>query len=105
MFTETYHERTHHTNELNMLQPGFFIEIPEELAKERGIANGPRARVNSARGSIEGTAMGTRRLRALTIDGKRVWHIGFPFSWGYERDTKHDGTLPNFLTSSAMNPN
>jgi formate dehydrogenase major subunit len=103
--TETYHYWTHHTNELNMLQPGFFIEIPEELAKERGIANGSRARVTSARGSIEGTAMVTRRLRALTIDGKRVWHIGFPFSWGYEGDPKHVGPLANFLTSSAMDPN
>jgi formate dehydrogenase major subunit len=103
--TEMYHYWTHHTNELNQLQPGFFIEIPEELAREKGIANGSRARVTSARGSIEGVAMVTRRLRQLTVDGKRVWHIGFPLHWGYEGDPKHVGPLANFLTPSAMDPN
>jgi hypothetical protein len=29
--TELYHYWTHHTNELNQLQPEFFIEIPEDL--------------------------------------------------------------------------
>ena len=103
--TEMYHYWTHHTNELNQLQPGFFIEIPEELAREKGIANGSRARVTSARGSIEGVAMVTRRLRQLTVDGQRVWHIGFPLHWGYEGDPNHVGPLANFLTPSAMDPN
>jgi len=103
--TEMYHYWTHHTNELNQLQPGFFIEIPEELAREKGITNGSRARVTSARGSIEGVAMVTRRLRQLTIDGQRVWHIGFPLHWGYEGDPNHVGPLANFLTPSAMDPN
>jgi formate dehydrogenase major subunit len=103
--TELYHYWTHHTNELNQLQPGFFIEIPEELAREKGITNGSRARVTSARGSIEGVAMVTRRLRQLTIDGQRVWHIGFPLCWGYEGDPKHVGPLANFMTPSAMDPN
>ncbi len=62
--TEHYHYWTHHTNILNQLQPGFFIEIPEELAKEKGITNGSRARVTSARGSVEGVAMVTKRSRA-----------------------------------------
>src|SRR5712691_9950081 len=103
--TEHYHYWTHHTNILNQLQPGFFIEIPEELAKEKGITNGSRARVTSARGSIEGVAMVTRRLHKMTIDGKQVWHIGFPLHWGYEGDPKHIGPLANFLTPSAMDPN
>jgi anaerobic selenocysteine-containing dehydrogenase len=103
--TEHYHYWTHHTNVLNQLQPGFFIEIPEELAKEKGIANGSRARVTSARGSIEGVAMVTKRLKKQVIDGKPVWHIGFPLHWGYEGDPKHTGPLANFLTPSAMDPN
>jgi anaerobic selenocysteine-containing dehydrogenase len=49
--------------------------------------------------------MVTRRLRPLTVDGKRVWHIGFPLHWGYEGDPKHVGPLANFLTPSAMDPN
>jgi len=103
--TEMYHYWTHHTGILNQLQPGFFIEIPEELAKEKGIANGSRARVTSARGAIEGVAMVTRRLGKMTIDGKIIWHIGFPLHWGYEGDPKHVGPLANFLTASAMDPN
>jgi formate dehydrogenase major subunit len=103
--TEHYHYWTHHTNILNQLQPGFFIEIPEELAKEKGITNGSRARVTSARGSIEGVAMVTKRLRKQMVDGNVVWHIGFPLHWGYEGDPNHTGPLANFLTPSAMDPN
>jgi len=103
--TEMYHYWTHHTDILNQLQPGFFIEIPEELAKEKGIANGARARVTSARGSIEGVAMVTKRLFKMAVDGKQVWHVGFPIHWGYEGDKNHLGPLANFLTPSAMDPN
>ncbi|HUJ28363.1 MAG TPA: molybdopterin dinucleotide binding domain-containing protein, partial [Myxococcales bacterium] len=103
--TEHYHYWTHHTNILNQLQPGFFIEIPEALAKEKGIVNGGRAKVTSARGSIEGVAMVTKRLYQMTIDGKPVWHIGFPIHWGYEGDQNHLGPLANFMTPTAMDPN
>src|SRR5258706_278880 len=103
--TEMYHYWTHHTGVLNQLQPGFFIEIPEELAKEKGIANGQRASVTSARGAIEAVAMVTRRLGKMTVDGKTIWHIGFPLHWGYEGDPRHVGPLATFLTPSAMDPN
>ena len=102
--TEHYHYWTHHTNILNQLQPGFFIEIPEELAKEKGIVNGGQAKVTSARGSIQGVAMVTKRIRQLKIDGKQVWHIGFPIHWGYEGDKNHLGALANFLTPTAIDP-
>jgi formate dehydrogenase major subunit len=103
--TEHYHYWTHHTNILNQLQPGFFIEIPEPLAKEKGIANGEQAKITSARGSIQGLAMVTKRLPHLIVDGKPVWHIGFPLHWGYAGDPNHIGPLANFLTPSAMDAN
>jgi formate dehydrogenase major subunit len=103
--TEMYHYWTKHIDRLNQLQPGLFIEIPEELAKEKGISNGGRARVTSARGSIEGVAMVTKRLRPMTINGKQTWQIGFPLHWGYEATADHTGPLANFLTPSAMDPN
>lgn len=103
--TEMYHYWTKHTNKLNQLQPGFFIEIPEQLAVERGIANGSQAQVISARGKIQGVAMVTKRLPHLLINGKPVWHIGFPIHWGYTGDPNHLGPLANFLTPSAMDPN
>jgi formate dehydrogenase major subunit len=90
---------------LNELQPGFFVEIPEELAKQKGIANGSQVKVTSARGSIEGMAMVTKRLAPMKIDGKEMWQIGFPIHWGYAGDPSHTGPLANLLTPSAMDPN
>jgi formate dehydrogenase major subunit len=104
--TEHYHYWTKHTQVLNQLQPGFFVEIPEGLASEKGIANGSKVKVTSARGSIEGVAMVTKRLRQLKVDDKPLWQIGFPLHWGYAAgDTGHTGPLANFLTPTAMDPN
>ena len=104
--TEHYHYWTKHTQVLNQLQPAFFIEIPEELAKQKGIANGGKARVTSARGAIEGVAMVTKRLRPMKIDGKEMWQIGFPIHWGYAAgNTGHEGPLANFMTATIMEPN
>ncbi len=103
--TEMYHYWTKHIDRLNQLQPGFFIEIPEQLAKEKGIVNGGRAKVTSARGSVEGVAMVTKRLRPLDVDGKQIWHVGIPLHWGYEATADHTGPLANFLTPSAVDPN
>jgi formate dehydrogenase major subunit len=103
--TEMYHYWTKHLPRLNMLQPGFFIEIPEELAKEKGIVNGGRARVTSARGSVEGIAMVTKRMPAFQFDGKPLWQIGMPLHWGYAGEPGHTGPLANMLTPTAMDPN
>jgi formate dehydrogenase major subunit len=105
--TEHFHYWTQHQHNgvLNELQPGFFVEIPEELAKQKGIANGSQVKVTSARGSIEGTAMVTKRLFPLKVDGKEMWQIGFPIHWGFAGDRNHTGPLANLLTPSAMDPN
>jgi formate dehydrogenase major subunit len=105
--TEHFHYWTKHqvAGVLNELQPGFFVEIPESLAKEKGIANGSKVKVTSARGSIEGTAMVTNRLPTMKVDGKQLYHIGFPIHWGYAAAKGHEGPLANFLTPSAGDPN
>jgi formate dehydrogenase major subunit len=105
--TEHFHYWTQHQHRglLNQLQPALFIEIPEGLAQEKGIGNGSRVRVVSARGQIEGVAMVTKRLRALKVDGKDLWQIGFPIHWGFAGDPRHTGPLANMLTPSAMDPN
>jgi len=105
--TEHYHYWTKHQagGRLNEVQPGIFFEIPEDLAKEKGIQNGETVRITSARGSIEGPAMVTRRMPTFTIEGKKVWQIGFPIHWGFSGDAKHAGPLANMLTSSAIDPN
>ena len=61
--------------------------------------------VSSARGKIHGTAMVTKRLPTLKIDGKEVWQIGFPIHWGFAGDSNHTGPLANMLTPSAIDPN
>ncbi len=105
--TEHFHYWTQHQHNgvLNELQPGFFVEIPEGLANQKGIANGSQVKVTSARGSIQGTAMVTKRLYPMKIDGKEMWQIGFPIHWGYAGDPSHTGPLANLLTPSAMDPN
>ncbi|MDQ2978858.1 MAG: formate dehydrogenase, partial [Acidobacteriota bacterium] len=105
--TEHFHYWTQHQHngKLNEMQPGFFVEIPEGLAKEKGIANGSQVKVLSARGEIQGVAMVTKRMPELKIDGKPAWQIGFPIHWGYAGDASHTGPLANMLTPSAMDPN
>ena len=65
------------------LMPDMFVEISEELAKEKNIINGEGVRVNSARGSIVGIATVTKRLKPFKINGKIVHEIGMPWHWGY----------------------
>jgi formate dehydrogenase major subunit len=105
--TEHFHYWTqhHHQGLLNELQPGFFVEVPEGLARQKGIANGSQVKVTSARGSIEGMAMVTKRLRPMTVDGQEMWQIGLPIHWGYAGDAGHTGPLANLLTPSAMDVN
>jgi formate dehydrogenase major subunit len=105
--TEHFHYWTQHqqNGRLNEMQPGFFVEIPEGLAKEKGIANGSQVKVTSARGEIRGVAMVTKRMPELKIDGKPAWQIGFPIHWGFAGAPNHTGPLANMLTPSAMDPN
>jgi len=105
--TEHFHYWTQHQHGglLNELQPGFFVEIPEGLAKQKGIANGSQVKVISARGQIQGVAMVTKRLFPLKVDGKEMWQIGFPIHWGFAGDPGHTGPLANLMTPSAMDPN
>jgi formate dehydrogenase major subunit len=105
--TEHFHYWTQHQvgGRLNQVQPGFFIEIPAALAAKQGITNGSQVVVESARGSIRGVAMVTKRMPTLTIDGKQVWQIGFPIHWGFAGAKSHTGPLANMLTPSAQDPN
>jgi formate dehydrogenase-N alpha subunit len=103
--SEQFHYWTKNNAYSMEIQPEFFIEISEELAKEKGIANAQMVRVTSARGSIEGKAMVTRRIKPMTIDGKTVHQIGFPIHWGFLGRGHQKGTLANLLTSATVDPN
>ena len=81
--TEHEHYVTQHVPLLVGLQPHAFVEVPEELANEKGIKNGDRVRVSSMRGKLEVAALVTRRLGPLTVGGKKTYTIGIPIHWGF----------------------
>jgi formate dehydrogenase major subunit len=101
--TEHFHYWTQHNTRLDMMQPDFFFELPEELAREKGIANEELIKVSSARGSIRGKALVTKRMKPMLVDGKTIWQIGFPIHWGYAG--VRVGPLANFLTAAVLDPN
>ena len=103
--TEHFHYWTKN-NPYNMqLQPEFFVEIPVELAREKGIANRDLVRVTSARGSIEGRAMVTRRIKPMQISGRTTYQIGFPIHWGFLGRGQQRGSLANLVTPTVVDPN
>ena len=96
--TEHEHYVTQNVEHLVQLQPEAFVEVPAELAREKGIENGDRVRVTSKRGKLEVRAVVTRRLGALQIDGKKVYQIGIPIHWGFVGINTGQHWLANALT-------
>ena len=95
--TEHFHYWTKHVEINAILQPEQFIEIGASLAAEKRIAPGDMIRVSSKRGEIVAKAVVTKRLRALTVQGRTVHHIGLPIHWGFKGHAK-PGYLTNTLT-------
>jgi formate dehydrogenase major subunit len=82
--TEHEHYVTQNVPYLVEAMPDFFVELPVELAEEKGIENGGRVRVISKRGAVEGVALVTKRMRPLRVgDGKVVYQVGIPVHWHY----------------------
>ena len=95
--TEHFHFWTKHVWVNAVLQPEFFVEISEELAKEKGIQNAGWVRVWSKRGEVRAKALVTKRIRPLQCDGKTVHVVGVPLHWGFMGQAKK-GFGPNSLT-------
>jgi formate dehydrogenase major subunit len=95
--TEHFHFWTKHLRINAVLQPEFFVEIGEELAKEKGIKLGGWVRVWSKRGSVQAKAVVTKRIRPLMCDGKMVHVVGVPLHWGF-MGVARKGFGPNSLT-------
>lgn len=101
--TEHFHYWTKHVESSAQLQSTFFVELPQALADEKGIASGDQVRVTSARGKVEGPALVTKRMRGLQVAGKTIYQVGLPIHWGFLGRVK--GPLINNLTPSVMDPN
>jgi formate dehydrogenase major subunit len=81
---EHFHNWTKHGRLNSILQPEAIAEIGEELAKEKGIANGDKVKISSNRGSIKVVAVVTKRIKTLDVAGKKVHTIGIPIHGGFK---------------------
>ncbi len=101
---EHFHFWTKHAHINAVLQPEHFVEIGEELAKEKGIQAGDKVKVRSNRGYIKAVAVVTKRIRTLDVDGKKVHTVGLPLNSGFTGVTK-PGFITNTLTPFVGDPN
>jgi formate dehydrogenase major subunit len=92
---EHFHFWTKHSKINAVLQPEQFVEIGEELAKEKGIGHGDMIKVRSNRGFIKAVAVVTKRIKTLDVDGKKVHTVGIPIHWGFKGVAK-----PGFITNT-----
>ena len=95
--TEHHHFWTKHARSNAVTQPAPFIEIGEDLAKEKGIRHGQMVKVTSNRGEVKAAAVVTKRMHALDVNGKKVHTVGVPIHWGFKGVTQN-GYLANALT-------
>jgi len=95
--TEHFHYWTKNVETSAIIQPQQFVEIGEELAREKGIANGGWVKVSSNRGFIKAVAVVTKRIPMLEVDGQKVHTVGLPNHWGFVGVAK-PGYLVNTLT-------
>jgi formate dehydrogenase major subunit len=102
--TEHFHFWTKHARLNAIIQPEQFVEIGEDLAREIGVANGGRVKVSSKRGAIFAKAVVTKRIKALTIEGKKTHTVGLPLHFGFKGLTR-PGYLINTLTPSVGDAN
>lgn len=85
-------------------QPQLFVEMSPELAELRGLKNGEKVIVESARGEVKAIALVTRRFRPFKIHGTIVHQIGLPWHFGWVHP-KDGGDAANLLTPSTGDPN
>ncbi len=65
------------------MMPEPFAEMSEELAGEKGIANGDKVIVESARGQVKMVALVTKRFKPFQVGGRKVHQVGLIWHWGY----------------------
>jgi formate dehydrogenase major subunit len=100
------------------MQPGMFVEMSQELAKDKGIQNGDKCAVSSARGEVECTAIVTPRFKPFNIDGNTIHEVGIPWHYGWitNKDRAYNpgdkkaevftqGDAANILTSTIGDAN
>ena len=91
------------------MQPANFVEMSVELASEKGIKNGDKVVVSSARGKVDAIAMVTKRFKPFAVGGGTVHQVGLPWHFGWattkEFDVKANGKAysnPTYGDSSNL---
>jgi len=95
--TEHFHYWSKHVRINAILQPEMFVEMGEELAREKGIRAGDWVRVYSNRGYVKAKAVVTKRMMPLRMGNRTVHQIGIPIHWGFTGATRK-GFGANMLT-------
>jgi len=89
---------------LSEAQPEAYVEISQELAEAKGIKNGDRVKVESARGSVKCVAMVTARYRPFKIGDQTIHQVGMTFNYGW-LFPKNCGDSANLLTPTVGDAN
>ncbi len=85
-------------------EPQLFVEMSLELGKLKGIKNGERVMVSTARGQVEAVAIVTNRLKPFQVAGQTIHQIGLPYHFGWLHPKK-GGDSANLLTPTVGDPN
>jgi formate dehydrogenase major subunit len=85
------------------LVPDMFVEMSEELAEKKGVANGELVTISTKRGVIEAQALVTSRIRPLRVGGKMVEQVAIPWHFGFNGIAKGDSA--NILTDAVGDAN
>ncbi len=88
------------------MEPQVFVEMSEELAKDKGIKNGEKVTVKSARGELWAIAIVTNRFKPFKVAGQTIHQVGLPwhFGWQYPEDGS-GGESANLLTPTVGDAN
>lgn len=92
---EHFHYWTKFSQINAIMQPEQFVELGEELAREKGIKAGDKVKIRSNRGFIKAVAVVTKRIKTLDVDGKKVHTVGIPIHYGFKGATR-----PGFITNT-----
>jgi formate dehydrogenase major subunit len=97
---------TRHCSWLLEAQPQMWVEMSQELAKERGIKNGEKVNVTSARGTLWAIAIVTDRWKPFKIMNQTVHEVCIPWHFGWQFPTNGSGgDSANILTPTIGDPN
>jgi formate dehydrogenase major subunit len=89
------------------LMPNVFVEMSEQLAKEKNIRNGDEVIIMSTRGDVKAIACVTKRFKPLNVHGKHIheigvlWHFGFN---GYATGDPANRLTPHIGDGNSMIP-